>query len=69
MRKKVLEAIRANHPKATGILMCAYKFDKRYYTIDENFNRIEDITEEFTSICRMFALDELVRRINEGELV
>jgi hypothetical protein len=68
MKKKVLEAIRTNHPKATGILMCTYKFGKRYYAIDENFNRT-DITEEFTSICRMLALDELVRRINEGELV
>ena len=68
MRKKVLEAIRANHPKATGILMCTYWFGKRYYAVDEKFTRT-DITEEFTSICRMVASDELARRINEGELV
>lgn len=68
MKKKVLEAIRMNHPGAMYILMYTCKFGKRYYIVDEESNKA-DITEELRYICRMFALDEIIRRINEDELV
>ena len=68
MKKKVLEVIRMNHPESTGILVCTYKFGRRYYVVDKKSNRT-DITEELHHICRMFALDELIRRINEDKLV
>lgn len=69
MRKKVLEVIKMNHPKATNIIMRESKVGKRYFFAVDAENNETNITEEFTYICRMFALDELVRRINEGELV
>lgn len=69
MRKKVLEAIRINHPEATCIIMHKFKSGKPYYfAVDAEYNKT-DITEELTEICRMYALDELVRRINEEGLI
>lgn len=69
MRRKVLEAIRINHSEATSIIRCTSKFGQYYYfVVDIDYNKT-DITEELTEVCRMYALDELVRRINEEELV
>ncbi len=69
MRKKVLEAIRINYPEATSIIRCTSKFGQQYYfVVDTDYNKT-DITKELTEVCRMYALDELVRRINEEELI